>query len=100
MGFKKKTVSIIMDAELQNKNTEKRKLKKKVLEVTGKFRRKETVIISSAIMHEINKSIKSKEKAIWTRHTKRQIRSGHNHSTTYFKYTICNMSSYELPDEE
>ena len=64
MGFKKKTVSIIMDAELQNKNTEKRKLKKKVLEVTGKFRRKVTVIISSAIMHEINKSIKSKEKAI------------------------------------
>ena len=53
-----------MDAALQNKNTEKRKLKKKVLEVTGKFRRKVTVIISSAIMHEINKSIKSKEKAI------------------------------------
>ena len=64
MGFKKKTVRIIMDAELQNKNTEKRKLKKKVLEVTGKFRRKVTVIISSAIIHKINKSIKSKEKSI------------------------------------
>ena len=33
-----------MDAELQNKHTEKRKLKKKILEVTGKLRRKVTVI--------------------------------------------------------
>ena len=29
-----------MDAELQNKHTEKRKLKKKILEVTGKLRKK------------------------------------------------------------
>ena len=29
-----------MDAELQSKHTEKRKLKKKILEVTGRLRKK------------------------------------------------------------
>ena len=69
--LKKKIARIIMDAELQNKHTEKRKLKKKFLEVTGKLRRKVTVIIYSTILHQINKAIKSKEKAISTRHTKK-----------------------------
>ena len=69
-----------MDAELQNKHTEKRKLKKKFLEVTGKLRRKVTVIIYSTILHQINKAIKSKEKAISTRHTKKinKLVSGSN----------------------
>ena len=107
--LKKKIARIIMDAELQNKHTEKRKLKKKFLEVTGKLRRKVTVIIYSTILHQINKAIKSKEKAISTRHTKKinklcrrqqQIRSAQNQSTTYLKHTVCNMSSYELSDEE
>ena len=61
------------------------------------------------MLHQINKAIKSKEKAISTRHTKKinkihqrqqQIRSTHNHSTTYLKHTLCNMSSYELSHEE
>ena len=43
--IKKKISRIIMDAVLQNKHTEKRKLKTKSLEVTGKLRRKVTVII-------------------------------------------------------
>ena len=43
--LKKKIARIIMDAVLQNKHTEKRKLKTKSLEVTGKLRRKVTVII-------------------------------------------------------
>ena len=60
-----------MDAELQNKHIEKRKLKQKILEVTGKFRRKMTVIIYSTIFYQINKTNKSKEKAISTRHTKK-----------------------------
>ena len=98
-----------MDAELQNKHTEKWKLKKQIFEVTGKLRRKVTVLIYSTILHQINKAIKSKETAISTRHTKKinklrqrqqQIRSAQNHSTTYLKHTVCNMSSYELSDEE
>ena len=102
--LKKKIPLIIMDAELQNKHTEKRKLKKKILEVTGKLRKKVRVIIYSTILHQINKAIKSKEKAISTRHTKKinklrqlqqQIRSAQNHTTTYLKHTVCNMSSYE-----
>ena len=107
--LKKKIARIIMDAELQNKHTEKRKLKKKILEETGKLRRKVTVIIYGTILHQINKAIKTKEKAISTRHTKKinklrqwqqQIISAQNHSTTYLKHTVCNMSCYELSDEE
>ena len=102
--LKKKIPLIIMDAELQNKHTEKRKLKKKILEVTGKLKKKVRVIIYSTILHQINKAIKSKEKAISTRHTNKinklrqlqqQIRSTQNHTTTYLKHTVCNMSSYE-----
>ena len=40
-----------MDIELQNKHTENKKLKKKILEVTGKLRRKVTVIIFRTILH-------------------------------------------------
>ena len=69
--LKKKIACIIMDADLQNKHTEKRKLKQKFLEVTGKLRRKVTIIIYSTILHQINKAIKSKGKAISTRHTKK-----------------------------
>ena len=101
--LKKKIARMIMDTELQNKHTEKRKLKKKILEATGKLRRKVTVIIYSTILHQINKAVMS------TRHTKKinelrrrqqQIRSTQNHSTTYLKHTVCNMSSYELSDKE
>ena len=60
-----------MDTELQNKHTEKRKLNKKILEVTGKLRRKTTVIIYRPISHQINKEMKSKEKAVLTRLTKK-----------------------------
>ena len=107
--LKKKIAHKIMDAELQNKHTEKRKLKKNFLEVTGKLRRKVTVIIYSTLLHQINKAIKSKEKGISTHHTKKtnkvrqqqqQIRSAQNHSTTYLKHTVCNMSSYESSHEE
>ena len=100
---------IKVKVELQNKHTEKQKLKRKILEVIGKLRRKVSVIIYSTILHQINKAIKSKEKAISTRHTKKinklrqrqqQIRSAQNHTTTYLKHTVCNMSSYELSDEE
>ena len=98
-----------MDAELQNKHAEKRKLKKKVLEVTGQLRGKVTVIIYSTILHQIDKAMKSKEKAILTRHTNKinklrqwqqQIRSAHNHYTTYLKHTVCNMSFFEPSHEE
>ena len=71
IGLKKKIARIIQDAELQNKHTEKRKLKKKILEVTGKLRKKVRVITYSTILHQINKAIKSKEKAISTRQTKK-----------------------------
>ena len=95
-----------MDAELQSKHTEKRKLKKKILEVTGRLRKKVTLIIYSTILHQINKAINSNEKAISTkkinrlRQRQQQIRLAQNHSTTYLKHTVCNMSSYELFDEE
>ena len=80
-----------------------------MLEVTGKLRRKLIAIIYSTVLDQISKAIKSKEKSISTLHTKkinkfrqrqRQIRSMHNHSRTYLKYRVCNMSSYELFHEE
>ena len=97
-----------MDTELKNKHTEKRKLNNKILEVTGKLRRKATVIIYRPILYQINKEMKSKEKAVSTRLPKKikklcqqqqQITWTHNHSTTYLKHAVCKMSSYELSHE-
>ena len=47
--LKKKITHTIMPTELPNKHTEKRKLETKILEITGKLRRKVTVIIHSTI---------------------------------------------------
>ena len=50
-----KITCTITDAEVQNKHTTKRKLKKKILAVTSKLRRTVTVIIYSTILYQINK---------------------------------------------
>ena len=58
--LKKKIPRTIMNAELQNKHKEKRNLKKRILETSLQPKRYLTNIIYTALLHQINKTIKSK----------------------------------------
>ena len=97
-----------MESELQHKHIEKRKIKKKILETTLKLRNNISSIIYRTVLHQINKATKSRTKSILTRHDKKlkilRQRQHHNEESDYcnncFKYTVCNMSSYQLSHDE
>ena len=97
-----------MDSEPQHENIKKQKIKKKILETTLKLKNNVSSIIYWTVLHQINKAIKSRTKSILTCHDKKlkilHQRQQHNdesdYCNNYFKYTICNMSSYQLPHDE
>ena len=97
-----------MDSEPQHEHIKKQKIKKKILETTLKLKNNVSSIIYWTVLHQINKAIKSRTKSILTRHDKKlkilHQRQQHNdesdYCNNYFKYTICNMSSYQLSHDE
>ena len=64
MRLKKKIARTIMNAELQNKQKEQRNLKNQTLETSSQLKRCLTNIIYVTILHQLNKAIKSKIKAV------------------------------------
>ena len=97
-----------MNAERQNKHKEKHNLNKQILGTSSQLKRCLTSIIYIALLHQINKAIKSKIKAVSARHLKKlknlRLRqnnvSPRKNNLVYLKHTICNMSSYHLTHEE
>ena len=67
-----------------------------------------TLILYHTLLHQINIAVKSRVKAITTRHTKKLINLRNKQSTydnrdnhtSFFKNTVYNMSSYTLLEEE
>ena len=60
----KKKIAKTVNAELQNKQKEQRNLKNQTLETSSQLKRCLTNIIYITILHQINKAIKSKIKAV------------------------------------
>ena len=97
-----------MESELQHKCIEKQKVKKKILETMLKMRNNVSSIIYWTVLHQINRAIKSRTKSILTCHDKklRILQQGQHHNkesdycSNYFKYTVCNMSSYQLSHDK
>ena len=97
-----------MNAELQNKHKEKQNLNKQILGTSSQPKRCLTNIIYITLLHQINKAIKSKIKAVSARHLKKlkklRLRqnnfSSRKNNLVYLKRTVCNMSSYQLTQEE
>ena len=97
-----------MNAELQNKHKEKQNLNKQILGTSSQLKRCLTNIIYITLLHQINKAIKSKIKAVSARHLKKlkklRLRqnnfSSRKNNLVYLKRTVCNMSSYQLTQEE
>ena len=79
-----------------------------ILETTLKLRNNVSSIICQTVLHQINKAIKSQTKSILTSHDKKltilRQRQHHNdqsdYCNNYFKYTVCNMSSYQLSHDK
>ena len=94
----------IMESELQHKHIEKRKIKNKILETTLNLRNNVSSIIYRTVLHQINKAIKSRTKSILTSHDKKlkilrqrqHCNEESDYCNSYFKYTVCNMSSYQF----
>ena len=62
---------IIMEAELQQKHREKRKVKKEIRSLDISFRTSLDVFFCNCIVHQINIATKSKFKVVSKRHVKK-----------------------------
>ena len=99
----------MMERELQNKHREKRKLRKDILSINGLLSTSLSVIVYNALLHQINKAVKSRIKVIKLRHEKKLCHLKLKQETTnyvderkqsYIKDTVHNFPSYVMSNEE
>ena len=69
--LKKHIARIIMENELQCKHTEKKKVRKEILQLDKKLRLYLNIVIYHTLLHQINIAVKSRLKAISKRHAKK-----------------------------
>ena len=60
-----------MEAEIQNKHSEKRKLKKETRKIRTTLKRGLNLIILNTVFHQLNVALKSKFKVVTSRHEKK-----------------------------
>ena len=99
--LKWKIATLIMKTEMQNKHSEKRKLKKELKQICNTLKRSLNLVILNAVFHQLNIALKSKFKVIANCHQKKltnlqkqQERNTNKSATTYIKNTVHNFSSY------
>ena len=106
--LKIKLARVVMETEIQNKHDQKRKIKKQIRDIKINLKSSLALIFYHTLLHQINIAVKSKVKAITTRHTKKLINLRNKQSTydnrdnhtSFIKNTVYNMSSYTLSKEE
>ena len=105
--LKWKIATLIMKTEMQNKHSEKRKLKKELKQICNTLKRSLNLVILNAVFHQLNIALKSKFKVIANCHQKKLTNLQKQHerktdksTTTYIKNTVHNFSSYQLTTEE
>ena len=91
---------------MQNKPSEKRKLKKELKQIRHMLKRILNLVILNAVLHQLNIALKSKFKVITNHHQKKltnlrkqQERETDKSMVTYIKNTVHNFSSYRLTTE-
>ena len=91
---------------MQNKHSEKQKLKKELKQRYNILKRSFSLVILSVVLHQLNITLKSKSKVITNRHQKKltnlqkQERNIDKSTTRYIKNTVRNFSSDLLTTEE
>ena len=98
---------IIMETEIQNKHQEKKNLKKEIASICIQLKSILGLFLCSALIREINHVIKSRYKAIKSRHEKKlqkfwtaQKRENNVSKPVLLKSIIHNFSLYNLRQEE
>ena len=76
----------VVETEMQNKQNQKRKVKKQIRHIKFQLKALLTLILYSTLLHQINVAVKSRVKAMTTRHLN--------------KTTVYNMWSYNLTEDE
>ena len=98
-----------MNTELENRHSEKRKLKKEIKKIGIELKRNFSLIILNTILHQIRVAVKSRLKNISKRHENKlfnlrkqqQFNQRSNEKVNnYIKSTVHNFSSYQLSDNE
>ena len=79
--LKIKIARAVMETEIQNKHDQKRKIKKQIRAIKINLKSSLTLILYHTLLHQINIAVKSKVKAIMTRHTKKLINLSNKKST-------------------
>ena len=69
--LRKKIATLIMEAEIQNKHLEKRKLRKEIRKTQTTLKRGLNLIILNTVFHQLNVALKSKFKVVTSRHQKK-----------------------------
>ena len=91
-----------MEAEIQNKHSEKRKLGKEIIKIQTTLKKGLNLIILNTAFHQLNVTLKSKFKVVTSRHQKK-LSNLRKHQTAktieskphYIKNTVQNFSSYQ-----
>ena len=103
----KKIATLIMEAEIQNKYSEKRELRKEIRKIRTTLKRGLNLIILNTVFHQLNVALKSKFKVVTSRHQKKlsNLRKHQTAKTTeskphYIKNTVQNFSSHQLSTDE
>ena len=103
-----KIARAVMETEIQNKHDQKGKIKKQIRDIKFQLKSSLTLILYNTLLHRVNVAVKSRVKAITTRHlnklsnlrNKRSTYSSNSNHISFIKNTICNMSAYLLTEDE
>ena len=67
-NLRKKIATLIMEAEIKNKHSEKRKLRKEIRKIRTTLKRDLNLIVSNTVFHQLNVALKSKFKVVTSRY--------------------------------
>ena len=100
--LRKKIATLIIEAEIQNKLSEKRKLRKEIRKIRATLKRGLNLIVLNAVFHQLNVALKSKFKVVTSRHQNKLSNLGKQQNaktiaskTHYIKNTVHNFCSYQ-----
>ena len=105
--LRKKIAAHIMEAEIQNKHSEKWKLRKEIRKIWTTLKRSVNLIIWNTVFHQLNVALNSKCKVVTSRYQKK-LSNLRKHQTVKtieskphnIKSTVQNFSSYQLSTDE
>ena len=95
-----------MNAELQQKHREKRKLKREIIQLSLKLKAQIGLVLFNGVICSLEKSIKQKSLTVTKRHEKKlvKLRKGKRltfgENIKYIRHTVHNFSSYQLSSKE